>query len=134
MNEAIPSQLDGRRPHSGFGETFWRYIKRRELRYPRCAVTGAVLGYTARQSVHAPGGAVDWFKASGLATLYSYMVFHRPYRQEFPVPYNIAYVELSEGPLLTSTVLIDDLAKLKVGMALRAKFEESGRLVFVPEG
>ena len=116
------------RRHTDFSEQFLGYIAQRELRYARCRKTGAALGYTACL----PSEKYEWVEASGNATLYSFVIYHQNYNPDFPTPYNVALVELEEGPQLVSTVIINDLFALKVGMKLRAEFETSGRLVFMP--
>ncbi len=112
--------------------TFLRFIGARDLRVARWAHDGTVVAYSAR--AQAPGGerVIVWDRATGDATLHSFCVYHRQYHPNIPVPYNVAMVALAEGPLLISTVVIDDPAGLRVGMALRAAFEASGRLVFHP--
>jgi uncharacterized OB-fold protein len=118
--------------------TFLRFIGARDLRVARWEHDGAVVAYSARAP--APGGErmIVWERAAGNATLHSFCIYHRQYHPNIPVPYNVAMVQLAEGPLLISTVVIDDPAALRVGMALRAAFEPSGRLVFhaitEPEG
>jgi uncharacterized protein len=110
--------------------TFLHFIAARELRVARWVHDGAVLAYAARSP--APGGErrITWERASGRATLFSFCVYHRQYHADFPVPYNVAMVALAEGPQLVSTVITDDPGILRVGMALAAIFEPSGRLVF----
>jgi hypothetical protein len=105
-----------------FSRTFLDFIARRELRVPREAKTGKIVNYTAR-----PEGEVEWVRASGAATLYSFVVYHRQYSPEFPVPYNVALVELAEGPRLISTVVG---AEPQIGMVLTACFDDAGKLVF----
>jgi hypothetical protein len=72
---------------------------------------------------------VEWFTASGRATLYSYVINHRPARGfEQDGPYAIAVVQLAEGPrMMTNLAGIastpDDLV---LDMPLRVIFEQRG--------
>jgi uncharacterized OB-fold protein len=133
MNEILTAaNTDSQRPHSSFEQQFLAYLAQRELRYARCRKTGTALGYSDRAGTHGPDCAVDWVGASGDAILYSFVVYHQAYSPEFKTPYNVAQVELAEGPRLISTIITDNLAGLYIDMPLKAKFEESGRLVFVP--
>ncbi len=120
------------RRSSRFSEIFLEHIGRRELRYPRCRTTGAVLGYTSRQCADHPMDLIEWVEATGRATLRSFVIYHQAYSPEFRTPYNVAVVELEEGPTLVSTVLVENLVDLRVRMPLRAVFEADGRLAFVP--
>ena len=113
-------------------EKFHYFMDRRELRYPCCPITGTALGYTARQCPSHPGQDLNWVPASGGATLESFVIYHQRYSPDFEPPYNVAMVALDEGPLLVTTVLVDDLAALKIGMKLVCNFEPAGRLVFLP--
>lgn len=108
---------------------FLAYIDRRELRVARRRGSGEVLHYAARYAE----ADIVWIPASGKATLHSFTVFWQAYRKDVPVPYNVAWVELEEGPRLIATVLVDDFSGLRIGMPLAAHFKEDGLLVFVPE-
>lgn len=71
---------------------------------------------------------VEWFTASGRATLYSYVINHRPARGfENDGPYAIAVVQLAEGPRMMTAItgvpatpedLVLDMP-LRVGFARR---------------
>lgn len=85
---------------------------------------------------------VGWDEAGGEATLLSWVVYHRAFHPAFEdrVPYNVALVELDEGPRLMTNVvgLRDsdaDAAELEAGMALRLRVEREGEIClarFVP--
>lgn len=64
-----------------------------------------------------------WKEASGLGTLYSFVVYHRQFHQNYEVPYNFAIVELNEGPRIPTNVRFK-LDELYVGMELRAHIED----------
>jgi len=118
------------RPYSGFERQFLSFIDRGELRYPRNRLTGEPLGLMERAASRT--AHIEWVMASGKASLYSFAIYHQRYVAEFEPPYNVAHVELEEGPCLISTVLTDTPRLLEIGMPLRARFEPGGRLVFVP--
>ena len=67
---------------------------------------------------------VSVVKASGKATLYSYVINHRPH-PAFDGPYSIATVELEEGPrMMTNIVDVEQTPEaLQLDMALEVKFE-----------
>jgi hypothetical protein len=81
---------------------------------------------------------VEWFTASGEATLYSYVINHRPapgFEEE--APYTIAVVQLAEGPrMMTSLVGVPATPEaLVLDMPLRVTFEQRGDVslpVFTP--
>lgn len=63
--------------------------------------------------------------ASGRATLYSYVISHRP-APGFTPPYSIAVVELAEGPrMMTNIVDCPQTPEaLQLDMPLQAQFEK----------
>ena len=72
---------------------------------------------------------VEWFTASGRATLYSYVINHRPARGfEAEAPYAIAVVELAEGPrMMTNIIGIPNTPEdLVLDMELQVEFEQRG--------
>ncbi|MFZ0809182.1 MAG: OB-fold domain-containing protein, partial [Bradyrhizobium sp.] len=68
---------------------------------------------------------VSIFKASGKATLYSYVIHHRPVLG-FTPPYAIAVVELEEGPrMMTNIVGCPQTPEaLELDMKLEVSFEK----------
>ena len=70
-------------------------------------------------------GNVEWFTASGRATLYSYVINHRPAPGfEADAPYAIAVVQLAEGPrMMTNLVGVAPTPE-----ALRARHGAAGRV------
>lgn len=111
-------------------ENFHAFIKRRELRIPRCIKTGEVVALGARRCADGTPLVVEWLLASGRATLHSFVIYRQEYRDAFPVPYNVAMVELDEGLRLVSSVIGTAQDLLRVGMDLRAAFDSDSRLVF----
>lgn len=107
-------------------QPFWDGTAEHKLRIQRCVTTGRVFTYPRRFSPYVVGGAVEWIDASGLGTLYSYVINHVPaegYRDE--VPYVVALIELAEGPrVLTNLVEVEPRPeRLPIGMAVEATYE-----------
>ncbi|MBE0549350.1 MAG: OB-fold domain-containing protein [Rubrivivax sp.] len=68
-----------------------------------------------------------WTPASGRATLVSWTVFHVAYHEAFAhrVPYNVAAVELAEGPrMITNVVDSPDGSGLRIGMSLTLTIQQ----------
>lgn len=68
---------------------------------------------------------MEWAEASGDATLHTFGVMHYLYHPGFAqeLPYNVAVVELTEGPRMNARVDADN-DSLEVGMALKVAFEQ----------
>jgi len=75
---------------------------------------------------------LEWVAASGAGTVYSTTVI----RQKPPTPnYNLALIDLAEGPRLMSRVDGIPPEDVRIGMAVRAKIVREGErpiLVFEP--
>lgn len=80
--------------------------------------------------------AYDWVACSGGGTLFSWTVAHHAAHPAVAqdVPYNIALVQVDEGPLLASTVVEAD--ELAIGQRVHVDFQDRGGFlipVFVPD-
>lgn len=74
----------------------------------------------------APGTGADdleWVEASGLATVYSTTVV-LPARGSDADPYNIALVDLDEGPRMLTRVIDIAPDAVTIGMRVRARIEQ----------
>jgi uncharacterized OB-fold protein len=77
---------------------------------------------------------LEWAQASGRGTVHSFGVMHRVFHPGFAdaVPYNLAVVELDEGPRTNSNLVGVDNEAIRVGMRVIAQFDEDAPGVFVP--
>lgn len=111
-----------------------------ELRLQRCTDCGRPYFYPRPVCPHCGSRRVEWFTASGDATLYSYVINHRPAPGfEDDAPYAIAVVQLAEGPrMMTSITGVPNTPEaLELDMPLHVRFEQRGELslpVFGPAG
>lgn len=118
------------KPKSDFEDAFHGYIANQELRLPYLAGSLAPLDLNAAPV--ACSSEIAWVPASGLAELYSFVIYRQQYFEDRVAPYNVAWVSLVEGPMLISTVIVEQLSDLKISMPLTAAFDERGVLVFMP--
>ncbi len=117
-------------PHSSYTPEFLRFVAAGSLRYARCSACGQVLSFAQRLCSQHPHAALEWLPASGKARLHSFAVYRIAYGPGQTPPYTVAVVELEEGPRLTSALTGPDRLHPRIGSALTARFEPSGRLVF----
>ncbi len=118
---------------------YWEALEQGHLVFQRCACGHAFL--PPRQLCpNCLGAALRWERASGRGRLVSWVVYHVAYHESFAarLPYNVALVELDEGPRLLTNMLDDpqDLVgdarvELRVereeGFALARFRQETGR-------
>jgi len=119
-------------------QPYWDGAAAGELRIQRCVDCGTPYFYPRPICPSCGSGSVEWFTASGQATLYSYVINHRPAPGfEDDAPYAIAVVQLAEGPrMMTSLVGVPATPEaLVLDMPLRVTFEQRGDVslpVFTP--
>ena len=111
---------------------------RQELWIQRCLACQEAFFYPREICPRCSSSSVEWFECSGRATLYSYVIEHRPapgFADD--VPYVVALVELEEGPrMMTNIVGIKpDPELLTLDMPLTVTFQPRGEFslpVFEP--
>ena len=77
----------------------------------------------------------EWVEASGRAALHSWVIFHQVYHPAFKerVPYNVAMVELEEGPRISTNIVGCENDALRAGMPLQVTFETVAEGVAIPK-
>lgn len=77
----------------------------------------------------------EWAAASGKGTLYTFGIMHQRYHPAFAaeIPYNVAVVELAEGPRLTTNIIDCPNDQLRVGMPVEVVFDSVSDDVSVPK-
>jgi len=115
---------------------YWDGAAAGELRIQRCLDCRLPYFYPRPRCPNCGGANVEWFVASGAATLHSYVISERP-APGYDPPFVIAIVELAEGPRMLTNIV--DVAAtpeaLVLDMALTVKFEQRGNVsvpVFAP--
>jgi uncharacterized OB-fold protein len=109
---------------------FWDAARRHEIVLHQCRVCGrfAPLQYPLGGTGCLEHGDanMEWVRVSGKGTLFSFVVFHQTIDPAFKddLPYNVAMVELEEGPLLISNVIDCNNEDLTIGMPLEVVFED----------
>ena len=110
-------------------QPFWDGCAEGVLRIQRCADCGRPYFYPRPVCPACTSRNVAWFTASGRASLYSYVINHRPAPGfEDQTPYAIAVVELEEGPrMMTNIVGLPATPEaLELDMPLQVRFERRG--------
>jgi uncharacterized protein len=109
---------------------FWEAVNRHEFLIQRCKICG---GYPPTLSPFGGGGCpehgdvqMEWVPASGKGTVFTFVVFHRPFHPavQTEVPYNVAMIELAEGPLTMSNVVECSNEEIKIGMSVEVVFDD----------
>lgn len=112
---------------------FWEGTRQGELRLQRCDACGHVYFPPRPFCAKCASRQVSVFRASGRATLLSYVINHRP-APGFTAPYSIAVVELEEGPrMMTNVVGCPQTPEaLQLDMPLQVVFEQQTDAITLP--
>jgi uncharacterized OB-fold protein len=130
-NRAVPVPTPETQP-------YWDGIAAGELRLPRCRACGQAYFPPSPVCPHCTSRDIEWFTASGEASLYSFVIHQRPSKLwNADGPMSVALVRLTEGPMVLSTVVgcPQTPEGLVLDMPLRATFvpfDEIRVLAFEP--
>jgi uncharacterized protein len=114
-------------------QPFWEGTLAGELRLQRCDQCAHVYFPPRPFCPACAARKVSWFKASGKAKLFSYVIHHRP-APGFTAPYSIAVVELAEGPrMMTNIVGCPQTPEaLQLDMPVEVTFEKLSDKIALP--
>ena len=113
---------------------FWEGCRQHRLVLPFCRACGRA---------HLPPGpvcpfcfadAIEWRPVSGRGTLAAFTIVHKAWFPAFAaeIPYNVAQVELEEGPRLTANLVGSPNQALAVGRRVEVVFDDVTAEVTLP--
>ncbi len=113
---------------------FFEAARRGVLLIQRCAACDVFLAPGTRACTECLAESLDWVEASGRGTLFTFGVMHQRYHPGFfdRLPYNVAEVELDEGPRVNTTIAGVANEELRVGMRVVVTFDALTDDVAVP--
>jgi uncharacterized OB-fold protein len=113
---------------------FWEGCKAGKLRMQQCGDCGHIRFPINSVCPKCLSGKFEWKDLSGRGTVFSYVVFHQVYNKAFAgdVPYNVAMVQLEEGPRMYSNVIGVPNDAVKVGDPLEVVFDAVTDEVTIP--
>ncbi|EHI45165.1 hypothetical protein OPAG_05198 [Rhodococcus opacus PD630] len=121
-------------------QPYWDALDRHELMIQRCAHCSAANFYPRLACPSCGSRRIDWVRASGRASLHSYVINHVPAPGfEDEAPYVIAIVQLEEGPRMMTNLrkVAAEPEALPLDLPLEVTFEaRNGRTLpmFQPVG
>ncbi|MFD1840569.1 Zn-ribbon domain-containing OB-fold protein [Paracidovorax cattleyae] len=123
----LPTLNDENRP-------FWEACRDNRLSMQQCDDCGHVRFPINHVCPRCLSDSYHWQTLSGRGTVFSYIVFHQVYNKAFAqdVPYNVALVQLEEGPRMYSNVVGVPNDAVKVGDRLEVVFDPVTPEVTIP--
>lgn len=113
-------------------QDYLRFLDEGRLMIQRCRTSGRFIFYPRVAEPLTGDTDLEWVEPSGLGTVYSVTVV----RQRPPAKdYNIALIDLAEGPRLMSRVEGLSPEAVKIGMAVKARIireDDRPLLIFEP--
>lgn len=123
----LPVITDENRP-------FWEGCKQGKLLLQYCAACQHYQFYPRLFCMQCGSQNVGWVESSGRGVVYSYTIIQQNKSPEFreDVPYNVALIQLEEGPRMMSNVI--DLApgELQVDLAVTVIFDPLSDEIALP--
>jgi uncharacterized OB-fold protein len=113
---------------------YWEGCKAGELRLQRCRACAKTFFPPRPFCPVCVSRDIEVFAASGRATLYSYVINHRPRPDMGKEPHSIAIIELEEGPrMMTNIVNCPQTPEaLQLDMPLKVLFEPQNDDITLP--
>lgn len=103
---------------------FWDACKRQELHVQRCQDCGHFRFPPSLLCPRCSSSNARWTRASGKARVYTFEITHRPLVPAWDPPYNVAIVELEEGPRMHTNIVGCGNDEIYVGMPVELVFEK----------
>ena len=103
---------------------YWRALEQGRLAFQRCGQCNNAWLPARTECPRCLAPEPRWEEAGGRAKLVSWVVYHHGYHEYYAtrLPYNVAVVELDEGPRLISNV-IAHVKSLRIDMPLRLEIQ-----------
>lgn len=105
---------------------YWDGLKQRELKMPSCNDCGKLWYPPAPFCPECWSRNFTWRQLGGRGTVNSWVVFHQAYFSSYKddVPYNVAEVELEEGPRLLTNLVGVANADIVIGMSVEIVYDD----------
>jgi uncharacterized protein len=113
---------------------FWEGTKRGELLFQKCGGCAHLRFPPAPICPRCWSTESSWERASGRGRIHTFIVVHRPQHPAFfeDVPYNVAIVELDEGPRIHTRIVGTSNEELAIGLRVEVAFEKKDDDVTFP--
>ncbi len=111
---------------------FWSAAREGKLVFQRDRCTGMV--HWPPKPHYWAGGELEWFEATGLGRVFSFVVAHEPFLPAFQhlLPLILAIVETDEGPRVVSYLVDCPADTVRFGMRVEVVFKRLTSEVVLP--
>ncbi len=126
-SRSLPFVTDESRP-------FWDGCREGKLLLQYCDACQRHQFYPRLYCMRCGSQEVRWVEASGRGTIYSYTIIRQNRAPNFvnDVPYNVAIIQLEEGPRMMSNVIDIDPAELRIDLPVQVVFDPVSDTISLP--
>ena len=105
---------------------YWQAAKRHEFVAQKCRGCGYIHLPPGPACTNCLSNDQEWVRLSGKGAIYSYGVYHQLWHPGFTedIPYNVALIELAEGPQIISQVIGCKNEDLACGQEVEVVFDD----------
>ncbi len=123
----LPIVTDENRP-------YWEGCRQGKLLLQHCQQCHQYQFYPRLYCMQCGSDKLQWAEASGRGRIYSYTIIHRNKTPEFvqDVPYNVAIIQLDEGPRMMANIVGSDNSQLRVDLPVTVVFDPVTDEISVP--
>ena len=114
---------------------YWEAAHRGELRMQQCTDCGHIRFPPSLLCPRCLSEKAEWARLSGRGTVFSWIVVHQSQHPAFnaDTPYNVAIVELDEGPRLHTNLVDCSNDQIRIGMRVEVVFDRINDQVTLPK-
>jgi hypothetical protein len=114
---------------------YWEAALRGELRMQQCRGCGHVRFPPSLLCPRCLSESAEWVRLSGRGIVFSWIVVHQSQHPAFnaDTPYNVAIVELAEGPRLHTNLVQCRDDEIHIGMLVEVVFDRINDEVMLPK-
>jgi uncharacterized OB-fold protein len=114
---------------------YWEAAHKGELRMQKCGGCGHLRFPPALLCARCLSERAEWVRLTGRGTIFSWIVVHQSQHPAFNIdaPYNVAIVELEEGPRLHTNLVDCSNDQIHIGMPVEVVFEKVNEEVTLPK-
>lgn len=117
------AEVDFPRPRpTALSAPFWAAANEGRLVLQRCTACAAFRWTPQLLCIRCHSDVYEWIQASGRGRIYSATVVHRAPSPAFTAPYQVAVVELEEGPLMLTRIIDYGPGEVEIGQAVEVAF------------
>jgi len=115
-------------------EPYWEATLAGELRIQHCLDCDEWWFPPSEFCPNCLGHAFEWARASGSGVIWSRIIMHQLYFKAFAddLPYNVVWVKLDEGPMVTANVVGTDNEGIEIGARVKVVFDPVTETVTLP--